>query len=142
MPWPRTARKPWKRAATITTPNRSNCHGCSARSRPGCPEPVPNLYRHSGSRMSQAVERPRQITLKDESLSEVRHNLRTPINHILGYGEMLLEDAADHGQEHLLADLRQMLDDGKLALAIINGALTPATNEVHEPELMAMREAL
>ena len=82
------------------------------------------------------------ITLKDETLSEARHNLRTPINHILGYSEMLMEDAEDQGKQQLLDEFRQIVEDGKLALAIINGALTPATNEVGEPELRAMHDAL
>jgi adenylate cyclase len=82
------------------------------------------------------------VTLKDESLSEARHNLRTPINHILGYGEMLMEDAADQGQEELLPDLRQILDDGRRALAVINGVMCPASNEVGETELRAMRDDL
>ena len=88
------------------------------------------------------MENTSQITLKDETLSEARHNLRTPINHILGYSEMLMEDAEDQGKQQLLADFRQIVEDGKLALAIINSALTPATNEVSEPELRAMHDAL
>ena len=88
------------------------------------------------------MENASQITLKDETLSEARHNLRTPINHILGYSEMLMEDAQDQGKQQLLDDFRQIVEDGKLALAIINGALTPATNEVGEPELRAMHNAL
>src|SRR5215467_1806660 len=92
--------------------------------------------------MSGAVEKPPQIILTGESLSEVRHNLRTPINHILGYGEMLMEDAEDQGREEFLPDLRRILEDGKLALAVINGALTPATNEVYEPQIHEMSDAL
>ena len=92
--------------------------------------------------MGGAVEKPPQLILAGESLSEARHNLRTPINHILGYGEMLMEDAADQGQEGFIPDLQQILDDGKLALALINGAMCPATNEVGEPELRAMCDAL
>ena len=88
------------------------------------------------------MENTSQITLKNETLSEARHNLRTPINHILGYSEMLMEDAEDQGKQQLLDDFRQIVEDGKLALAIINGALTPATNEVCEPELRAMHDAL
>ena len=83
------------------------------------------------------------VNLRDgESLSEARHNLRTPINHILGYGEMLMEDAEDQGREEFLPDLRRILEDGKLALAVINGALSPAGNEVGETELRAMRDEL
>jgi class 3 adenylate cyclase/ActR/RegA family two-component response regulator len=92
--------------------------------------------------MSGAVEKPPQIILNGESLSEARHNLRTPINHILGYGEMLIEDAQDQGKQEFLPDLQRILDDGKIALAVINGALTPATNEVYEPQIRAMSDAL
>ncbi len=92
--------------------------------------------------MSGAVEKPPQIILTGESLSEVRHNLRTPINHILGYGEMLMEDAEDQGKQEFLPDLRRILEDGKLALAVINGALTPATNEVFEPQIRDMSDGL
>src|SRR6267142_2519564 len=92
--------------------------------------------------MSGAVEKPPQIILAGESLSEVRHNMRTPINHILGYGEMLMEDAEDQGREEFLPDLRRILEDGKLALAVINGALTPATNEVYEAQIRDMSDAL
>ena len=31
-------------------------------------------------------------------LAHMRHQLRTPINAMIGYSEMLLEDAADRGQ--------------------------------------------
>src|SRR6202051_394143 len=55
---------------------------------------------------------------------------------------MLMEDAEDQGKQQLLDDFRQIVEDGKLALAIINGALTPATNEVGEAELRAMHDAL
>src|SRR6266852_5442421 len=92
--------------------------------------------------MSGAVEKMPQIVLAGESLSEVRHNMRTPINHILGYGEMLMEDAEDQGKQEFLPDLRRILEDGKLALAVINGALTPATNEVFEPQIRDMSDGL
>jgi len=92
--------------------------------------------------MSGAVEKPPEVTLRGESLSEARHNLRTPINHILGYGEMLMEDAEDQGKDEFLPDLRRILEEGKLALAVINGALSPASNEVADPQIRAMRDAL
>jgi adenylate cyclase len=88
------------------------------------------------------VKQGHAFTLQGEGLSQARHNLRTPINHILGYGEMLMEDAEDQGKAEILSTLRQILEDGKAALAIINSALTPATDEVAEPELIALRDAL
>src|SRR5262245_253524 len=92
--------------------------------------------------MSRGIDSTPQLKLRGETLSEARHNLRTPINHILGYGEMLMEDAEDRGQDLLLPDLKQLLEDGKHALAIINGALCPPGNEVGEAEIRAMRDAL
>jgi CheY-like chemotaxis protein len=37
----------------------------------------------------------RHDSLPPESISELRHELRTPVNHIVGYCEMLLEDAVE-----------------------------------------------
>lgn len=41
--------------------------------------------------------------------AKLRHDLRTPINAIKGYGEMLAEDAADTNQDILLFDLNKLL---------------------------------
>src|SRR3954470_10396645 len=41
--------------------------------------------------------------------SKLRHDLRTPINAIKGYGEMLVEDAAAGSHDVLLADLDRLL---------------------------------
>jgi adenylate cyclase len=48
--------------------------------------------------------------------AELRHDLRTPINAIKGYGEMLAEDAESDGHAALLADLGKLLGaaDGML----------------------------
>ena len=35
------------------------------------------------------------VALGRDAASELRHELRTPVNHILGYAEMLREDTAD-----------------------------------------------
>ncbi len=41
--------------------------------------------------------------------SKLRHDLRTPINAVKGYGEMILEDARDGGHVSLLPDLEKLL---------------------------------
>src|SRR6201982_834995 len=46
----------------------------------------------------------------------LRHDLRTPINAIKGYGEMLREDAADGGAETFVADLDKLLAEATLLL--------------------------
>lgn len=49
-------------------------------------------------------------------LAKLRHDLRTPINHIMGYGELLAEDLADRGLggledlDRINAAARQLLD--------------------------------
>jgi adenylate cyclase len=54
----------------------------------------------------------------------LRHDLRTPINAIKGYGEMLREDAADEGEEALVADLDRLLGEATLLLDRIDGLVT------------------
>jgi class 3 adenylate cyclase len=54
----------------------------------------------------------------------LRHDLRTPINAIKGYGEMLREDAADGGAETLVADLDKLLGEATLLLDRIDGLVT------------------
>lgn len=41
--------------------------------------------------------------------SKLRHDLRTPINAVKGYGEMIMEDARDAGHDSLLPDLEKLL---------------------------------
>jgi CheY-like chemotaxis protein len=53
----------------------------------------------------------------------IRHELRTPVNHIIGYSEMLLDEAADEQREDLAPGLRQIVALGKQILAQINGDL-------------------
>ena len=54
----------------------------------------------------------------------LRHDLRTPINAIKGYGEMLREDAAVGGAEALVADLDKLLGEATLLLDRIDGLVT------------------
>lgn len=39
---------------------------------------------------------------------DLRHELRTPINQIIGYGEMLEEEATEDGNDHYLGDLKKI----------------------------------
>jgi adenylate cyclase len=54
----------------------------------------------------------------------LRHDLRTPINAIKGYGEMLREDAADGSAETFVADLDKLLGEATLLLDRIDGLVT------------------
>lgn len=61
-------------------------------------------------------------------LSHLRHELCTPINAILGYSEMLIEDA-EGGCQDALNDLRQMRDDGQRLLTLTSSILDTARFE-------------
>ncbi|MER3495640.1 MAG: hypothetical protein C4320_01745 [Armatimonadota bacterium] len=55
---------------------------------------------------------------------EFLHDLRTPLNHILGYSEMLLEQAEQEGQSSYVPDLTRIQGAGQQLLALLNrGAL-------------------
>jgi class 3 adenylate cyclase len=58
-------------------------------------------------------------------LSKIRHSLRTPLNQILGYSEMLQEEAAELGQEDYLPDLQKIHAAGQQLLGLINEQLAP-----------------
>ena len=55
---------------------------------------------------------------------KLRHDLRTPINAIKGYGEMLREDATDGGADAFVGDLDKMLAEATLLLDRIDGLVT------------------
>lgn len=57
---------------------------------------------------------------KEKFLSDIRHDLRTPVNHIIGYSEMLFEDAQEARQEDMASDLKKILMEGKNLLEIVN----------------------
>ena len=66
-----------------------------------------------------------QMITEDEqnqalSPANVRHTLRTPLNHIIGYSEMLLEEADERGLVAFTADLQKIHKAGKQLLGFIN----------------------
>jgi adenylate cyclase len=67
----------------------------------------------------------------------LRHDLRTPINAIKGYAEMLREDAADTGAETFAADLDKLLKEATLILDRIDGLVTFSVGDAPPPEKSA-----
>jgi DNA-binding response OmpR family regulator len=72
------------------------------------------------------------------SPANVRHTLRTPLNHIIGYSEMLLEEADERGLEAFTADLQKIHKAGKQLLGFINDFFeAPTTTDkapAHSPK--------
>jgi DNA-binding response OmpR family regulator len=75
------------------------------------------------------VERQETTATVRQSLADIRHTLRTPLNHIIGYSEMLLEEVAERGLEASVDDIRKIHAAGKQLLAWINELLDPAIIE-------------
>jgi CheY-like chemotaxis protein len=57
------------------------------------------------------------------SLAFVRHELRTPINGIIGYSEMLCDDARDDGDTAAVADLERVQRCGREILTLVDSIL-------------------
>ncbi len=58
-------------------------------------------------------------------LANLRHELRTPINAIIGYSEMMIEDTtdADANGHEMNADLQRILEAGRELLSLVNDTL-------------------
>jgi len=59
----------------------------------------------------------------------LRHQLRTPLNQIIGYGEMLHEEAQDNGHEQYLADLEKIGIAARNLVALIDKHVDPNATE-------------
>lgn len=68
----------------------------------------------------QEVSALAQTSTFEQFVSTLGHDLRTPLNVILGYTAMLLEDAKFNGQEATAQDLQKIESSGQSLLASIN----------------------
>lgn len=60
----------------------------------------------------------------------IGHELRSPLNHILGYSEIATEDATDAGCDQIVADLQAIHEAGQRLLALIESTLAPAASTI------------
>jgi class 3 adenylate cyclase len=85
-----------------------------------------------GSGPATAGSKPRSKetdTGHDTVLSNIRHNLRTPLNQIIGYSEMLQEEGEDLGLDAYVPDLQKIHSAGNQLLALINDNVASARVE-------------
>ena len=54
------------------------------------------------------------------NLAKIRHGLRTPVNHIIGCAEILMEEGAEALPAAFLTDLEKIRSSGHILLALIN----------------------
>jgi DNA-binding response OmpR family regulator len=80
-----------------------------------------------------------------ERLGQVRHDLKTPVGHIMGYSEMLEEEIEDELPE-VIHDLRSIRSSGERLLELINDHLGAAKQSADDIDLdltsLLMRQQL
>ena len=96
--------------------------------------------------MSEASTSPTESSDNPEAfkrrLSRARHDLRSPLCHILGFTEILLEDAEDHARNDLLPQLRAIELATNEALERINEALNVEGLTIRASDLPGLKVGL
>jgi class 3 adenylate cyclase len=108
-------------------------------------EPAPDNSGLSPSVSAQSTLSPFLQALQSndiETLTQLRHALRTPLNQIIGYSEMLLESIEDISAERLLRDIKKIHTAGGQLLALFNDALAPWKIETGKIDLLSMRREM
>ena len=77
----------------------------------------------------------------DDFKGKLRHDLRTPITALKGYGEMLLEDVQDGSADAFIDDLQKLLNATKRLLARVDNLVEFASRGGAEAEAVAGPEA-
>ncbi|MCJ2066517.1 response regulator [Methylobacterium sp. J-088] len=72
---------------------------------------------------------------KSRFLANMSHELRTPLSAVIGYSEMLEEEAEELGQESLLSDLGKIKTNAQHLLGLINDVLDLSKVEAEKMEL-------
>ena len=75
--------------------------------------------------------------MSESAFRTLRHDLRTPLNHILGYAELLLEEAEAAGHSDFVADLQKICLAGRELLAVVNRRLDSARLRAGDPEQLS-----
>lgn len=77
-----------------------------------------------------------------ETLKKLKHELRTPVNHILGYSDLLLEGAED-AQDSATADLaRNIHASGQMLARLLEKNLLSTTGEIDDGQMEVLRESV
>src|SRR5208283_3763102 len=77
----------------------------------------------------------RSGTAKSEFIARMSHELRAPLNAIIGYSEVLLEEAQDDEDTNSVADISRIRDAGKHLLKLVNGILDLSRAEAGRAEI-------
>ena len=74
-------------------------------------------------RKQSRLKPPADVRLPEHTpnrLAQIRHDLRTPVVHVLGYSELLQEIAEERGLHQFIPDLKRIQIAGKNLVNLIN----------------------
>ena len=83
-----------------------------------------------------------ETKLSPEEVAELRHDLRTPVNLIVGYCEMLLEDATEPDLADRRAALEVALQAVRDALTVINTTVPATRDNLRTTDVIQLHESL
>ncbi len=75
-----------------------------------------------------------------DSLKKLKHELRTPINHIIGYSELLMESATEDGSEGMARLAFTIRDTGQNLASIIDRHLLAPPNKIGPAEMAVLHD--
>ena len=81
-------------------------------------------------------------SLSAAQVSALRHELRTPVNHIVGYCELMLEDASGEPGGVREVSLRAAIGAARDVLTMIDGALSASGRDVTRVDVLALQQQL
>ena len=85
--------------------------------------------------LAATEEARRSGTAKSDFIARMSHELRAPLNAIIGYSEMLLEDAEGGDDATTVSDLGRIRDAGKHLLKLVNRILDLSRAEAGRMEI-------
>ncbi len=92
-------------------------------------------HRATAERLRRAMEEAeRSNRQKSVFLAKMSHQLRTPLNAVIGYSEILLEDAKENEDEQI-ADLQRINSAGKHLLSLVTDVLDMSKIESNKTDL-------
>ena len=80
--------------------------------------------------------------MDNQQLRNLKHDLRTPLNHILGYSELLLEAATDACDDRVLSKAENLQHAAQSLARAIEKALASSERSDEEKELARLRVGL
>ncbi len=81
-------------------------------------------------------------SLSGSEIANLRHELRTPVNQIVGYCEMLLEDAESQNRLQRQQPLTETLAAVREVLALIDAALPQTLTAIGRDRILSLYESL